>query len=291
MALQRDARYPGRWTAASGGHPQGAFKNRTAPGSLDGSYIEQDWANDWDGFFSSLLNAALITPNGNVDAVGASQYYTALQTLVGHGRLLNIQTIIATGTYTKTPGTNKVVVRGAGGGGAGGGTQATTSGQCAAGGGGSAGAMGEGVYDASGFTTQSVVIGAAGVGVSGAAGGNGGSTTFGSLLTLPGGGGGGLGLATNSPPNEGGTSGALSSAPTGANVWGSPGAGGGDGFTLALVAPRYGIGGQSPFGSSKQGVASTGYGAGGSGQRALPSSGANNGYNGAPGILIVEEYS
>jgi hypothetical protein len=78
MALQRDARYPGRWTAASGGHPQGAFKNRTAPGALDGSYIEQDWANDWDGFFSSLLSAAAITPNGNVDAVGASQYYTAL---------------------------------------------------------------------------------------------------------------------------------------------------------------------------------------------------------------------
>jgi hypothetical protein len=82
MALQRDARYPGRWTAASGGHPQGAFKNRTAPGSLDGSYIEQDWANDWDGYFSSLLAAGGLTANGNVDAVGASQYFTALQTML-----------------------------------------------------------------------------------------------------------------------------------------------------------------------------------------------------------------
>jgi len=82
MALQRDARYPGRWTAASSGHPQGAFKNRTAPGSLDGSYIEQDWANDWDGYFSSLLSAAIITPNGSVDAVGASQYFTALRALI-----------------------------------------------------------------------------------------------------------------------------------------------------------------------------------------------------------------
>jgi hypothetical protein len=81
MALQRDARYPGRWTAPSPGHPQGAFKNRTAPGSLDGSYIEQDWANDWDGYFSSLLSAAGLTANGNVDAVGASQYYTALLSL------------------------------------------------------------------------------------------------------------------------------------------------------------------------------------------------------------------
>lgn len=82
MALQRDTRYPGRWTTASSGHPQGAFKNRTAPGSLDGSYIEQDWANDWDGYFSSLLDAAGLTANGNVDAVGASQYFSAMQTLL-----------------------------------------------------------------------------------------------------------------------------------------------------------------------------------------------------------------
>lgn len=85
MALQRDARYPGRWATASGGHPQGAFKNRTAPGALDGSYIEQDWANDWDGFFSSLLGAASITPNNTVDAVGASQYYSALQSVIAAG--------------------------------------------------------------------------------------------------------------------------------------------------------------------------------------------------------------
>lgn len=82
MALIRSSRYPGRWTAPNAGHPQGAFKNRTAPGALDGSYIEQDWANDWDGFFSSLLGAASITANGNVDAVGASQYYTALTTII-----------------------------------------------------------------------------------------------------------------------------------------------------------------------------------------------------------------
>lgn len=89
MALQRDTRYPGRWTTGNSAHPQGAFKNRSAPGALDGSYIEQDWANDWDGFFASLLNAASVTPNGNVDAVGSSQYFTAMQSLmnqVGHGQ-------------------------------------------------------------------------------------------------------------------------------------------------------------------------------------------------------------
>lgn len=81
MALKRNERYPGRFSNPTGAHPQGAFKNRSAPGSQDGSYLEQDWANDWDGFFSSLLSAAGLTANGNVDAVGASQYYTALTTL------------------------------------------------------------------------------------------------------------------------------------------------------------------------------------------------------------------
>jgi len=89
MALQRDTRYPGRWTTGNSAHPQGAFKNRSAPGALDGSYIEQDWANDWDGFFASLLNAASITPNNTVDAVGSSQYFTAMQSMLsqlGHGQ-------------------------------------------------------------------------------------------------------------------------------------------------------------------------------------------------------------
>lgn len=83
MALQRDTLYPGRWTAANAAHPQGAFKNRTAPGALDGSYIEQDWANDWDGYFSALLGAASISPNGTVDTATSSQYYAALSSVIG----------------------------------------------------------------------------------------------------------------------------------------------------------------------------------------------------------------
>jgi hypothetical protein len=79
MALQRDTKYPGRFTASSAGQPQGAFKNRTSTTSKDGSYLEKDWANDWSGFFSSLLDNAGLTPDGNVDEVGASQYFEALE--------------------------------------------------------------------------------------------------------------------------------------------------------------------------------------------------------------------
>ncbi len=78
MALNRASFYPGRFDAVTAAHPQGAFKNRSAPAAGDGSYIEKNWANDWDGFFSSLLDGAALSPNGLVDEVGASQYYDAL---------------------------------------------------------------------------------------------------------------------------------------------------------------------------------------------------------------------
>ena len=79
MALKLNERYPGRFNSPTAQYPQGSFKNRTAPGAKDGSYLEQDWANDKLAFFSSLLSGASITPNGNVDTVGDSQYYDALK--------------------------------------------------------------------------------------------------------------------------------------------------------------------------------------------------------------------
>lgn len=85
MALILPNRYPGRFNPPSTEYPQGSFKNRTAPGALDGSYLEQDWANDKEGFFQSLLDAAAIAPNDSVDEVGDSQYYTALQAVIAAG--------------------------------------------------------------------------------------------------------------------------------------------------------------------------------------------------------------
>lgn len=81
MSLKLNERYPGRFNNPSDGYPQGSFKNRTTPTSKDGSYLEKDWANDKEGFFQSLLSAAGITANGAVDAVGASQFFDALQAL------------------------------------------------------------------------------------------------------------------------------------------------------------------------------------------------------------------
>jgi len=82
MALNLPNRYPGRFSAPTTDYPQGSFKNRTAPGALDGSYLEKDWANDKEGFFQSLIAAAGIVPNEIADKVGASQYYDALLAVI-----------------------------------------------------------------------------------------------------------------------------------------------------------------------------------------------------------------
>lgn len=78
MAINLDDRYPGRANPKSLDYPQGSFRNRTSPTSKDGTYLEQDWANDWAGFFQSLLKEAGIAANGVVDTAQASQYYDAL---------------------------------------------------------------------------------------------------------------------------------------------------------------------------------------------------------------------
>lgn len=82
MALELDSRYPGRFKPGDADYPQGSFKNRTAPGTLDGSYLEKDWANDKEGFFQRLLLVAGISPNGGVDTALASQYYDALVQII-----------------------------------------------------------------------------------------------------------------------------------------------------------------------------------------------------------------
>lgn len=81
MSLKLNERYPGRFNNPSADYPDGSFKNRTAPAAKDGSYLEQDWANDREGFFQSLLATAGIEANGAVDKVGASQFFDALQKL------------------------------------------------------------------------------------------------------------------------------------------------------------------------------------------------------------------
>lgn len=82
MAINRSDRYPGRFEASTIGSPLGRFKNRTAPGAKDGSYLEKDWAEDMDALRASILDAAGVVPNNVVDQVGASQAFDALVVVI-----------------------------------------------------------------------------------------------------------------------------------------------------------------------------------------------------------------
>jgi hypothetical protein len=80
MALIPSARYAGQTDAATE-YPHGKARNAGAFQDGTGTPLERDWLNDLWGFLQSLLEAAGITPSGDPDEVGASQYLEAVQSL------------------------------------------------------------------------------------------------------------------------------------------------------------------------------------------------------------------
>ena len=214
------------------------------------------------------------------------------------GRLLNKRYFgtAGTSTYTPTAGTNSVRVTALGGGGAGGGGFATTSSTFAVGSGGASGSIGEGAFS-SGFAGVTVTVGAAGAQVSGNPGGAGGTSSFGSLVSAPGGGGGQV-AAVVSTSNIISGQGSPAAAATGSSgfIYGMQGQPGMNGFiTNGLItsgqgaASRYGSGGANT--SLGVGGPGSGFGAGGGGSANQFSASASLGGAGAPGLVIVEEYS
>lgn len=215
------------------------------------------------------------------------------------GRLLRVLTFNTAGAATYTPDARMGFVRvtAIGGGGSGGGAPAGTGGNISAGAAGGAGTVGQGVFT----TVQvgasiTVTVGAGGTPASGVPGGAGGTTSFGSLMTTPGGNGGGS-LANATPPTHIGPAG-LSAAASGANLWSGRGAA--EGVTQALSAGGGfgGAGGRSHFGAGGSLVnfngganAAVSPGSGGSGLVVAASGSIFPGGAGAPGLVIIEEFS
>lgn len=212
------------------------------------------------------------------------------------GRLIGVRVLTASATYTPTAGMVTCVVEVQGGGGAGGGSVVTAAAQYSRGGGG-----GSGAYACGRFTSAqvgaslAVTIGAGGVAASGVAGGAGGTTSFGALMSAPGGGGGATTGATSSTSFNlapGGDGGAVSAGGL-VNEKGSPGL---HGFIISSNVLA-GIGAASKFGGggyyvlSGNGVNSTSKGAGGGGASSNPSEAAFVGGTGGAGLVIVWEYA
>lgn len=198
-------------------------------------------------------------------------------------------------TWTKAnyPNLKGVWVECIGGGGAGGGAGATAAGQSSSGQGGGGGAWGIVWIRASLLgTTEAIDVGAGGTGVSGANGGNGAATSFGSHITAGGGQGGNYDPASsNDGPRRGGGAGGT---PSGGD-WGYAGGEGFPGLSVGGIgvggagaaAPVYSSVIQQPAPNS-DGVDNPTAGGGGSGGNNSPSSGtARAGGDGGDGLIII----
>ncbi len=208
----------------------------------------------------------------------------------------NMQIFTANGTYTPTAGMVYCDVECLGAGGGAGGCSAVNFSV--------SGGAGSGAYSRKCFSaatigaSQTIVIGTGGSGGIGAADGtDGGATTFGgTLLTAAGG---GRSLANSS------IGGAIAAAAVIANAICIPGRHGGPSLTPTIAAiGTSGAGADSPYGtggyaqlffiatptSAFDGVAASGYGAGGGGASVGTGGLVKNGGSGTSGLVIITEY-
>lgn len=303
MALNRSNKYPGRFLAPTAARPQGAFKNRTSPTAQDGSYLEADWANDWDGFFARILTVAGVTPNGNVDSGTASQLYDALLSAMP-GRLINVQRFTTAGTYTPTPGTKLARAKVLSAGGGGGGCPSTASNQQSTAGGGQSGAYAE-IDFAPVASSYAVSPGLAGTrGPIGTAGSAGGAAVITNVISVTGGAGGYAGAAVAPTASVGSVinSYVTPTVTTGTLRYSVPSKAGQPAIILGSGTnqAKGGNGGDSPMGMGNggqgglggaPGLAGSGFGAGGGGCSQLALNNGDVGGAGSPGYIEIWEFS
>lgn len=210
------------------------------------------------------------------------------------GRLINVQTLTSSGTYTPTAGTTSIVVEAMGASGGSAGAPATGVSQFSAGTPGGAGAYCKSRFT-SGFSGISYTVGIAGAaGGAGTAGGAGGASTFLGMSA-----GGGLGGTALGPNTSIVTGGVVPGVATGGNILNINGS-----FQIGMVLVAgqlpltppgtntlFGTGG-SVVGSTSSASTGLGYGAtGGWSLVATSSTGAQTGSAGLPGVIFVYEYS
>lgn len=263
----------------------GEFTNGNVAQGVTPTILLAEIFNTWQRELVNVVEGAGM----DLDPRDDGQILKAINKFVGSGRLLNIQTFTVSSTYTPTIGTKRIRIKIWGAGGAGGGTQAVTVTQAAVGGGGTAGAYTESFINVTG--PLPVTIGQAGVGAIAIDGTNGGASSVGSI-SAPGGVGGAFGVSNSVFPF--GAQPRNPNVGTTGNVINTPGATASTGFTWSADGAIRSMGGQSSVGASQYFSSSVGYAAGGSGAIAAGGAGAVAalaGYNGAPGLVIIEEYA
>ena len=226
---------------------------------------------------------------------GDSSQWVQINTPSNIANLLSsiVTTVITTnGTYTKPAGLKFLEVECVAGGGSGAGAVAVSS-TASSGGGGGSGSYSRSLLKAEDVPATVIMSIGPGGPASAGAGGTGGGTQFGSLLTTNGGGG---GLATTANAGPDSRPGGIGGSP-GQGQFVSGGAAGGNSFHA--TAQGVGVGGNgagSYFGGGGRGgvngtgFASTGYGGGGGGAGHSGSSTAKNSGAGSDGVIILKEF-
>jgi len=249
---------------------------------------------------AATLNAGTVV-NNLVQLPSAGTLPALDATALTHtGKLIGITIYSMPGSYTynKNPNAVRVEIELAAGGGQGGGTVATGTGTQTAGAGGSGGGYARrSLLNSLLAATTTVTVGVGGsTGGNGATGQNGGSSSFGALLSATGGTGGNAGLT----PSNG--TGANSSVTPTVGVGSSgdlnlSGGVGGPGLIFGASNPLSGQGGSSFFGfgglwqiNNADGVAAVNPGAGGGGSATGSTNVTRKGGAGASGMVIVREY-
>ena len=245
-----------------------------------------------------VITDAGITPDQTI----LTQLSQAIQVQIAngnHGRLINLQIFdtVGTTTYNASAGTNSVIVQGVSGGSCGSGTAATGVGQCAVGPGGTAGTYAMAKFT-SGFTGTAVTIGDGGT-TAGTP--NGGTTSFGSLLTIPGAPGGATyANAKNAAAIVGVPSPGSLPTTTGTMLAQALGDSGTPGIVMTTTNIVSGKGGASFFGGGGAargdgnlgaGLAASSPGAAGGGAAVSASTAQQDGGKGGKGKILVWEFN
>lgn len=244
--------------------------------------------------------AQFIADSANVDVLDDGNTAAILSNLKNSmpGRLLGVQVVTSSALITKSAGAKKWRIRAMGAGAGSSAAPATAAGQVSISNGGGAGAYAEGIYDVSALSSATVTIGSGGVGGTAISpyGGDGGTTSVGTLISAPGGKA-GLPAGPANPPFQP-VANTNSNGPTGWNIIGTSGSGSEAAVAVSTsyaagsrgANSQLGVGGSIPAINTPANTGG-GYGSGASGCSNGVSQSLKPGASGRDGIVIIEEYA
>ena len=244
--------------------------------------------------------AQFIADSANIDVLDDGNTAAILSNLKNSmpGRLMGVQVVTSSALITKSAGAKRWRIRALGAGAGSSAAPATAAGQVSISNGGGAGAYAEGIYDVSALSSATVTIGSGGVGGTAISpnGGDGGTTSVGTLISAPGGKA-GLPAGPANPPFQP-VANTNSNSPTGWNIIGTSGSGSEAAVAVSTsyaagsrgANSQLGVGGSVPAINTPANTGG-GYGSGASGCSNGVSQSLNPGASGRDGVVIIEEYA